>query len=86
MDSYKNHVSSVVEDVEDPRTGQIKKRYVNKSRSIGFTPQRIGHGHAPGQVPSGPAKGVKDKMAKADPAIMAKLNQVRVPRSPGESA
>lgn len=67
-----------MEEVEDERTGQIKKRYVNKSRAIGFAPQRIGHGHTLGEVPTEPVEGVKHRMDKLDQGIIAKFRKVRL--------
>ena len=65
-----------MEEYEVERTGQVRKRYVNKARHVGFAPLRIGHGHVPGEVPMEPVKAVKDKIDKLDQGIMAKLRLV----------
>ena len=77
--SFKNHPQAVIEDVEDERTGNVRKRYVNRSRFVGFSTQKIGHGHAPGDVPTGPVKALKEKLSKLDQRILARLNQVSFP-------
>lgn len=66
----------MIEDWEDPRTGEVKKRYVNKARQTFFAPQRIGHGHAAGDVPKEPGKGTKDVISKLDQQLLGKLQQV----------
>lgn len=62
--------------MQDPRTGDINMRYVNKSREQHFGAQIIGHQHAPGDVPSGPTKQVADRIPKLKRELIDKLHQV----------
>lgn len=68
--------ASVVEDWEDPITGEVKRRYVNKSRFAGFGPTVIGHTTPPGEVPSEPVKGVLHNLPKMDQELLEKLRKV----------
>ena len=75
---YKNSAQSRIQEVQDPRTGNINLRYVNRSREQHFGAQVIGHQHAPGDVPTEPTKQVLDRMAKLKQPLIEKLRHVRL--------
>jgi hypothetical protein len=64
---------SVIESAENPLTGEVRDRYVNKSRFVGYNPIAIGHTHS---TPIDPPLAAKEKVAQLDQAIVAKLNKV----------
>ena len=74
--SYKMPAASAVEEYEDPRTGEVKQRYLSRSRFLGFGPEAIGHTTPLGQVPSEPVKGVKMKLPKMSAELLDKLRAV----------
>jgi hypothetical protein len=66
-----------VQEYEDPRTGEIKKRYLNKSRWMGFGPTVIGHLTPLGEVPVEPVLGVRQKLSRMNEKLLDKLKKVR---------
>ncbi|EIW69414.1 hypothetical protein TREMEDRAFT_68676 [Tremella mesenterica DSM 1558] len=65
-----------VEDWEDEKTGQIRKRYVNKARYVALGTESISHVHKPEEVPTGPPAKVKTRMAKLDLQVLKKLKEL----------
>lgn len=73
---YRNSPQSIIQTVTDPRTGQMRERYVNRSRQQEHGVSQISHQHAAGDVPNEPSKAVKGQMNKMKPAILDKLKSV----------
>jgi len=69
---------TVEEEVYDERTGQPKKRYINKARHMGYSLQLIGFGHPIGEVPSEPEQAIKDRLGTLNQAILEKLRKVSI--------
>lgn len=74
---YKNSAQSKIQEVQDPRTGEINMRFVNRSREQHYGAQVIGHQHSPGDVPSEPTKQVKERMKRLKEPLIQKLRNVR---------
>lgn len=66
----------MLETIVDPYTGETRQRFVNKARNAVAGPQRIGHGHANGEVPKEALKAVKDKIPKLNAPLLEKLRLV----------
>ncbi|KAK4686342.1 general transcription factor 3C polypeptide 5 (transcription factor C subunit 1), partial [Tremellales sp. Uapishka_1] len=76
VNTFKLAPQTVEEDFYDERTGETRKRYVNKSRAVGFGVQTIGYQHAHGDVPLGPVDVVKQRMSKLSQEILEKLRRL----------
>jgi len=74
--SFKNHSATAVEEYVDERTGEVKKRYINRMRFVTFALQKASHSQALGHVPKGPLKSLKDKTDKLDQDLLAKMRSV----------
>lgn len=60
----------------DERTGEVKKRYINRMRFVTFALQKVSHKQALGEVPKGPPRSLKDKTDKLDQDLLAKMRNV----------
>lgn len=76
--SFRNAPQAVIEDHVDLYTGEVRKRYVNKARFVGAPQTKVGHNHAPGDVPSGPPKALAERVKKVDQRIYERLKAVSI--------
>jgi general transcription factor 3C polypeptide 5 (transcription factor C subunit 1) len=74
--NFRSSQATTLTDYQDPYTGEIKQRYYNTGRHIGFAPVVIGHMHALGEVPKEPEAKVKTRMPKLDQALLGKMQEV----------
>ena len=66
----------MIEEVEDELTGEVRRRYVNRSRFQGFSVAKVSHTHTPGEVPMEPVPKVRDRISKLDQRLLEKLREV----------
>jgi general transcription factor 3C polypeptide 5 (transcription factor C subunit 1) len=74
--NFKLSQATALTDYQDPYTGEIKQRYHNTARQVGFAPIVIGHLHPLGEVPQEPEAKVKTRMQKLDQELLGRIRQV----------
>jgi general transcription factor 3C polypeptide 5 (transcription factor C subunit 1) len=73
MGSFKSNPTSIPTTIVDEKTGQERKRMVNKQRWKGWAPISITYGDA---VPSTPPPNAQIEEPHANAALLAKLREV----------
>ncbi|KAK1924864.1 RNA polymerase III transcription factor IIIC subunit-domain-containing protein [Papiliotrema laurentii] len=74
--NFRNHPSTFLDEYEDERTKEIKRRFANRSRFVAVSLQKLPHHHKPQSVPTGPPKSIASKMADLDPRILERFRQL----------
>ena len=72
--NFKLSQATALTDHQDPITGEVRQRYYNTARHIGFSPITVGHMNP--NIPMGPEAKVKARMPKLNQAILEKMRNV----------
>lgn len=74
--NFKLSQATQLTDYQDPMTGEVKQRYYNTARHIGFSPIVVGHLHPLGEIPKEPEGKVRQRMPKLNQEILEKMKGV----------
>ncbi|KAK8869733.1 hypothetical protein IAR55_000301 [Kwoniella newhampshirensis] len=74
--NFKMPNQAVEEEVYDRRTGQLRRRYVNRGRVAGVGPISVPHDQALGDVPKEPTNIIKNRMEDLDSQLIQRLRDL----------
>jgi general transcription factor 3C polypeptide 5 (transcription factor C subunit 1) len=72
--NFKLSQATALTDHQDPITGEVRQRYYNTARHIGFSPITVGHMNP--NIPMEPEAKVRARMPKLNQAILEKMRLV----------
>jgi hypothetical protein len=76
--NFKLSQATALTDHQDPITGEVRQRYYNTARHIGFSPITVGHMNP--NIPMEPEAKVRARMPKLNQAILEKMRYVSCSR------